>query len=517
MQRPVGLADRNYFSMGGRGCIGGNPMWIAKLFAAGALVCLVACGGGGGGNSPPPSPPPPPPAIAMSVSPSTATVRTSSRIRLTATASNDASNSGISWSVSCSVAQCGSISPTTTPSGVATIYTAPAAIAANVNITITATSNADKAKVSSATLIPVGYTPGYDVSVDYHTLGANYDAMGFIARYDQSQVRQMVQTQLQEMADRGASCIQTALWVENGPDFSSNIGITFPMTDQEQANLRAYAQDVASVVSASGSRLRLYIALNWGFSADYTIGSPTTTLGTLNLSPAEFTSRVQTTTDKIVAAVADVNRPDGVKVVDTIFFVAEANLPDSATPPDSLTDRGWFLVTNYPHFVSVASQAGIRPAVYFSADCQQDVVFDDTYVDPLFPTLNGHRSMFQVYRGVNFFLQNGLPLPSGRLDFDCYMTPTGATTYDQMLQRILDDADATMPSLGAPQVYDIPETYYLLDPSARLQYGQAFAKQAAQNSRLRRVSFWTWPDSGGPGQDATYPFTIEDFLPRPSP
>jgi len=126
--------------------------------------------------------------------------------------------------------------------------------------------------------------------------------------------------------------------------------------------------------------------------------------------------------------------------------------------------------------------------------------------------------MFQVYRGVKFFLENGLPLPSGRLDFDCYMTsPTGATTYDQMLQRILDDADATMPSLGAPQVYDIPETYYLLDPTARLQYGQAFAKQAAQNSRLQRVSFWTWPDSGGPGQNATYPFTIEDFLPFPTP
>ena len=32
-------------------------MWIAKPFAAGALVCLVACGGGGGGyggNTPPP-------------------------------------------------------------------------------------------------------------------------------------------------------------------------------------------------------------------------------------------------------------------------------------------------------------------------------------------------------------------------------------------------------------------------------------------------------------------------------
>lgn len=115
---------------------------------------------------------------------------------------------------------------------------------------------------------------------------------------------------------------------------------------------------------------------------------------------------------------------------------------------------------------------------------------------------------------MKFFLENGLPLPSDHLDFDLYMVPAGAP-YEQMLQRVLDDADATMPSLGAPKVYHIPETYYLLDPTLRLQYGQAFATQAAQNSRLRRVVFWTWPDSGGPGQNATYPFTIEDFLPPP--
>jgi len=397
----------------------------------------------------------------------------------------------------------------------ATIYTAPAAIAANVNITITATSIADKSRTSSATLIPVGYTPGYDVSVDFHALGANYDATGFIARYDQTQVRQMVQTRLQEMADRGASSIQTALWVENGPDFFSNIGISFPMTDQEQANLRAYAQDVASVVSASGNRLRLYIALNWLYIADFTVGSPTTTLGTDNLSPAEFTSRAQATADKVVAAVGDVARPDGVKVVDTIFYVAELGLPDAMTPPGIITNSAWFMLTNYPRFVAEATAVGIRPSVYFSVPCTQDEVLDDSYVDALFPILNGHRSMFWPYRDLKFMIDNGLPMPSGRIDFDCYMVSTGAS-YDQILQRVLDDGDATLPSLGAPKAYDIPETYYLLDPTQRLQYGQAFATQAAQNSRLQRVSFWTWPDSGGPGQNATYPFTIEDFLPPPA-
>src|SRR2546426_9053193 len=40
----------------------------------------------------------------------------------------------------------------------------------------------------------------------------------------------------------------------------------------------------------------------------------------------------------------------------------------------------------------------------------------------------------------------------------------------------------------------------LTGPTQRLQYGQAFATQAAQSSRLQRVSFWTTPDGGGPGR-----------------
>jgi hypothetical protein len=95
------------------------------------------------------------------------------------------------------------------------------------------------------------------------------------------------------------------------------------------------------------------------------------------------------------------------------------------------------------------------------------------------------------------------------------MISTGAP-YDQLLQRILDDADATLPSLGAPRLYGAAETYYFLDPNQRLKYGQAFATQAAQNSRLQRVSFWTVPGGGGPGVNMAYPFTIEDFFP-PAP
>ena len=76
-------------------------------------------------------------------------------------------------------------------------YTAPATMPANINITVTATSVADKTKASSATVIPVGDIPGYDVGVDYHAYGVDIDTTGFIAIYNQPQVRQAVQEQVQ--------------------------------------------------------------------------------------------------------------------------------------------------------------------------------------------------------------------------------------------------------------------------------------------------------------------------------
>jgi hypothetical protein len=254
----------------------------------------------------------------------------------------------------------------------------------------------------------------------------------------------------------------------------------------------------------------------WLGAADFTIGSPATGLGSPAISAADFTSRVQTTIDTVLAAVNDVTRPDGVRVVDTIFFAPEVLIPGPGET-DGNPNEGWFLTTSYPYFVSVVSAKGIRPSVYFWADGNQTDVDDNTYVDSLYPILDGRRSMLWVYRSMKFMADNGLPLPS-RIDFSCYVDSTGAT-YDQLLQHVLDDADATLLSLGAPRLYGAAETYYLADTNVRLQYGQAFATQAAQNTRLQRVSFWTTP-GGGPNneeQNSAYPFTIEDFLPPPPP
>jgi hypothetical protein len=476
---------------------------------AGTAVVLGAFGCGGGGSSTSSSPPP---AIAVSVSPGTATVPAGSTARVTGAVSNDTSNSGVTWSVFCSAAQCGTISPATTPSGIPATFTAPPTMPPNVNVTVTATSIADKSKSNLATLIPVGYIPGYDVGVDYHAYGTDFTNTAFITIYNQPQVRQTVQTQLQGMADRGVTFIHSSIWFVHDPSQPSGISwqATFPMSDQEQANLTAFAQDVAAMQGASGNRLRLDIALDWLWAADFTMGSPTTGLGALNLTAAQYISRLQTTEDKVIAAVSNVLRPDGVRVVDTIYFdtgilIAEAGIPNTNA------NEQWFLTTNYPRFVSVLTQAGMRPSVVFVPDCIQSDVFNSGYSDPTYPILDGHNSMFWVYRGINFLVASGLPMPT-RIDMACYMTPA---PYDQLLQHVLDDADVTLPTLGAPRLYGATETYYLTDPTQRLQYAQAFPTQASQSSRMQRVSFWTTPDGGGKGQDEASPFTIEDFLPTP--
>jgi hypothetical protein len=157
-----------------------------------------------------------------------------------------------------------------------------------------------------------------------------------------------------------------------------------PMTDLEAANLQAYAQDVAAVQGAGGNRLRLDITFNWLGASDYTIGSRTTGLGYTPIPAAEFISEIDTTTDKALAAVADVIRPDGSRAVDTIYFDAEVTV---GNPADNKANEEWFLTTNYPRFFSVVSAQGIRPAVYFIADGTQAAVLDDTWIDPNYSIL----------------------------------------------------------------------------------------------------------------------------------
>lgn len=174
-------------------------------------------------------------------------------------------------------------------------------------------------------------------------------------------------------------------------------------------------------------------------------------------------------------------------------------------------NEDWFMSTHYPRFVSVVNKAGFTPAIYFIVADTQDNVLQNDYIDAQYSILNNHRSMFWVYRTMKFMSDQGLPIPA-RIDFSYYVPSTGAT-YPDLLTRVLNDADATLPSLGGPQSYAAAEAFYLEDPKQILQYGQAFASEAAASTRRKSVTFWTTPDGGKSGMDMAYPFAFEDYMP----
>jgi hypothetical protein len=96
---------------------------------------------------------------------------------LKAVLTNDYSAAGVKWTVSCGSSSCGSLSAAQTASGVATTYTAPAAVPAGGVVTVTATSVTDSTKSISAniTIVPIS------VSILPATLNVAAGAAGQLA------------------------------------------------------------------------------------------------------------------------------------------------------------------------------------------------------------------------------------------------------------------------------------------------------------------------------------------------
>lgn len=111
-----------------------------------AVITVTICGCGGGAANVPPSP------ISVSLSQTMATVQPRASAPFTATVSNDSSGKGVTWSMTCNGATCGSISPTATVSSSPATYTAPMPPVVTLMVTLTATSVADSTKSASVAI-----------------------------------------------------------------------------------------------------------------------------------------------------------------------------------------------------------------------------------------------------------------------------------------------------------------------------------------------------------------------------
>jgi hypothetical protein len=94
--------------------------------------------------------------ISVTLSPTSAYVKLSGTTNFIATTTNDQPNGNVDWAitlngVTCPIAQCGSVSPITTMSGVPTTYTAPASVRpANISLTATTVDGTPPAAAAAA-------------------------------------------------------------------------------------------------------------------------------------------------------------------------------------------------------------------------------------------------------------------------------------------------------------------------------------------------------------------------------
>lgn len=110
--------------------------WILLFLAAMLIAVLMGCNSGNTSNIK--NPPPPPPAgvtIAFQSAPPTS-LAINATTQVTAVVSNDSSNSGVDWVLTCQTGgtTCGTVSPSHTASGSPTTYTPPSSLPGNTEI-----------------------------------------------------------------------------------------------------------------------------------------------------------------------------------------------------------------------------------------------------------------------------------------------------------------------------------------------------------------------------------------------
>ncbi|MCK5799572.1 MAG: hypothetical protein KAI47_20420, partial [Deltaproteobacteria bacterium] len=354
------------------------------------------------------------------------------------------------------------------------------------------------------------YPPsGHETGVDYHATGSDFLTTAFLTRYHQPQVRTLVKSQLAGMRQAGATVISTRIWLVSPPGTTGAYSWKhhFPLNTQEIANIRAYAQDVAS------AKLKLYIIFLYLWCAEYSVGSPTATLGHCGLSAPSFVSRVKQSINGVLDNIHDIYLSNGLPVVERVYLDGEVMTASSASDPATAFEKKnqrWFLKDSglWSYFVNQVRHEGMIPMLYFIHGNGETDILDEDFKDTYLPALTRHRSMYWIYRTLKFLKDNGLPIP-GRVDFSSYPHPEH-TNYATLFNRIFSDYASTIPTLlGGKKDFFVAETFYHPNAITRARAHRGLSLQYALRPSLRGISFWTTPDAGGTGVHAGYPFDIQ--------
>jgi len=354
--------------------------------------------------------------------------------------------------------------------------------------------------------LTVSVSGQYDVGANYHATTSDFEGSSFIKHYDQPAIRATVLTQLQGMADAGATRLKLNLWQVLSPEESDNWKLGFPLSAADLFNIQTYAQDVANIQAQDGHRLTLLVGLGWLWCAEYTVSIAPGTVGQCSYDWPEFVSRARQSAAGLLQTLAPIVRPDGVKVVETVYLDGELMIGAKANQEAFLTDV-------YGYFVQQAQALGVNGTAYFLiASGATDEVFDNGFTDGQYPAINGHKSLYWIYRTTEFMRLNGLPIPD-RLDVSFYPHNMGSYTYAQVIHRVWDDLQAVYPT----HTVGVVETYYFPDQIQRRALGQAYANEYLARGMPTQTVFWTTPNGGGDGVNVGYPFVFADYQPSVLP
>jgi len=131
---------------------GAGMTGVALIAGLLALIVSAGCGGGSAGTRQL--------QISVSLSETAFTVPPQATTQFTAIVTNDPSGKGVTWSMTCNGATCGSVSPAATASGAPTTYTAPGPPGVTLMVKLTATSVADTTKSATVAItVPTSLVP----------------------------------------------------------------------------------------------------------------------------------------------------------------------------------------------------------------------------------------------------------------------------------------------------------------------------------------------------------------------
>lgn len=268
---------------------------------------------------------------------------------------------------------------------------------------------------------------GTQIGINYHAYTSDFKDSVFLPKYHNLGVRSRVQTQLNEMKQKGVDSIFTHIFI-GSPKYMKKTSkkkneylITFPPTLQELTNINNFISDVKDM------NLTLDLGFLWLGHADFDIGcidprddgeDPNNiknctyaNIGHGQLMPSRFLDNAETT-------IVSILNLSNIPYIRNFYFNGEVLYdPDPNKLPigknrKNRRNENWFFEKIYPIFALKTIEKNINPSIYFIPTKPNGNKYNDSILNvkwnalpSKYDSLKGHRSMYAPLRSLLYLRQ----------------------------------------------------------------------------------------------------------------